>query len=211
MGEHMVEKTNKRELILAAAREIFCEKGSHNVTSEEIAKRAGVGKGTIYQYFDSKQEIFTEIHLLYIKEYCQNIAMRVNEADTFAENMHRLIDFHIENVYELSQYGMQIMEEVRLPAINSERRKQLMEAFKQEVKQEQIRVILLAQQRGEIVDVEPELIIYCLLGTFLGITHMMGTTPLQSEQKEKLKEQLLQMTLHGLLVRKDNGEEQKIL
>ena len=53
----MVEKANKRELILAAARETFGEKGYHNTTSEEIAKKAGVGKGTIYQYFDSKHDI----------------------------------------------------------------------------------------------------------------------------------------------------------
>ena len=38
----MVEKANKRELILAAAREIFGEKGYHSTTSEEIAKKAGV-------------------------------------------------------------------------------------------------------------------------------------------------------------------------
>ena len=43
----MVEKANKRELILAAAREIIGEKGYHSTTSEEFAKKAGVGKGTI--------------------------------------------------------------------------------------------------------------------------------------------------------------------
>ena len=57
----MGEKTNKRELILAAAQEVFFEKGYHSATSEEIAKRAGIGKGTIYQYFDSKLEIFLEM------------------------------------------------------------------------------------------------------------------------------------------------------
>ena len=53
-GKATGEKQNKRELILAAAQEIFFAKGYYNTTSEEIAKRAGVGKGTLYQYFDSK-------------------------------------------------------------------------------------------------------------------------------------------------------------
>lgn len=50
----MGAKNNKRELILTAALDIFLEKGYHNSTSEEIAKRAGVAKGTLYQYFSSK-------------------------------------------------------------------------------------------------------------------------------------------------------------
>ena len=49
----MGEKLDKRAMILTAAHEVFFEKGYHNATSEEIAKRAGVGKGTLYQYFDS--------------------------------------------------------------------------------------------------------------------------------------------------------------
>jgi TetR/AcrR family fatty acid metabolism transcriptional regulator len=50
----------KREQILAAAAGIFGETGYHGAKVEDIAVRAGIGKGTIYEYFSSKKELFEE-------------------------------------------------------------------------------------------------------------------------------------------------------
>ena len=197
----MVEKANKRELILAAAREVFGEKGYHTATSEEIAKRAGVGKGTIYQYFDSKQAIFTETHLMYIKEYSENVTALIDETDSFEANMRRLVDFHIDNMQELSQYCMQMMSELHPPTMDEEEGKLLLEAFKQKLGLDQYRFITLAQERGEVADMDPDLIILCLLGMFIGVTRLIGSTPLDEANKTRLKAQLLQMALHGLLIK----------
>lgn len=53
-------KLTKRELILDSAFEIFRTKGYHSAKIEEIAKHAGIGKGTVYEYFSGKKEIFEE-------------------------------------------------------------------------------------------------------------------------------------------------------
>lgn len=50
--------TDKREAILLSAFEVFKKKGFHSAKIEDIAKNAGIGKGTIYEYFSSKKEIF---------------------------------------------------------------------------------------------------------------------------------------------------------
>jgi len=50
----------KRQQILAAALGVFAEKGFHNAKIEEIAQAAQVGKGTVYEYFQSKKELFQE-------------------------------------------------------------------------------------------------------------------------------------------------------
>ena len=47
----------KRPLILQAATEVFAEQGFAAVTVAEIADRAGIGKGTVYEYFSSKDEL----------------------------------------------------------------------------------------------------------------------------------------------------------
>jgi len=44
--------------ILAAARKVFSEKGFRDATLEEIAAAAGIAKGTLYLYFENKEEIF---------------------------------------------------------------------------------------------------------------------------------------------------------
>ena len=55
------EKLAHQRDILNAARQLFIEKGYSDTTLEEIAKRAEFGKGTIYNYFSNKQELFFAI------------------------------------------------------------------------------------------------------------------------------------------------------
>ena len=49
------------ERVLAAAHALFAERGA-NVTMEEIAQRAGVGVGTLYRRFPSKEHLFATIN-----------------------------------------------------------------------------------------------------------------------------------------------------
>jgi AcrR family transcriptional regulator len=63
---------SKRELILGAAFKIFSTKGYHNAKIQTIANEAGIGKGTVYEYFSGKQEIFEEA-------FIRNIEMGLKE------------------------------------------------------------------------------------------------------------------------------------
>jgi TetR/AcrR family transcriptional regulator, fatty acid metabolism regulator protein len=58
--------STSRERVLHAAFEEFSRHGFHNVTIDAIAGRAGVAKGTVYLYFDSKEDLFASLfeHLL---------------------------------------------------------------------------------------------------------------------------------------------------
>jgi len=48
----------KRSLILRAATDVFARRGFHDVLTEEIAREAGVGKGTLYRYFPTKNDLY---------------------------------------------------------------------------------------------------------------------------------------------------------
>ncbi len=50
-----------RERVLEAALGVFSEKGFHVATMDEVAERAGVGKGTLYRYFANKETLFHEL------------------------------------------------------------------------------------------------------------------------------------------------------
>jgi TetR/AcrR family transcriptional regulator len=56
------EKAQRRREILKAARQEFFERGFHRPTVDDVAARAEISKGTIYLYFESKEEILA--HLL---------------------------------------------------------------------------------------------------------------------------------------------------
>jgi len=53
--------TDKRQLILAAASKVFDAHGYAATTVEAVAAEAGVAKGSVYNYFQSKQDLFTSV------------------------------------------------------------------------------------------------------------------------------------------------------
>jgi AcrR family transcriptional regulator len=68
------ERENRRNAILKAARKLFFEKGFKPVTVESIAKKAELSKGSIYLYYNSKEEIYTQILLSDIDKFHERIA-----------------------------------------------------------------------------------------------------------------------------------------
>ncbi len=52
---------NKRQRIIKAAIQVFAEVGVSNGKIATIASKAGIGKGTIYEYFNSKDDIFIAV------------------------------------------------------------------------------------------------------------------------------------------------------
>jgi AcrR family transcriptional regulator len=51
------KKQQTRQAIMLAAVKLFSEKGFEKTSIEELAKEAGIGKGTIYSYFQTKRDI----------------------------------------------------------------------------------------------------------------------------------------------------------
>ncbi len=64
--QRSIEKRNK---ILEAGYQLFCEKGYYNTNTAEIAKLAGVSTGIVYSYFKDKKDIF----LLVIEAYAHSV------------------------------------------------------------------------------------------------------------------------------------------
>ncbi|MCS7000600.1 MAG: TetR/AcrR family transcriptional regulator [Bacteroidota bacterium] len=59
----------KRQQIIAAAIRVFAQRGFHATKIEHIAEAAGIGKGTIYEYFSSKDELFLAVYDYWMDSY----------------------------------------------------------------------------------------------------------------------------------------------
>ena len=57
MSPKIVDKKEKKDQIVLSAINVFVEKGFEKTTINDIAQAVGIGKGTIYEYFKSKEEI----------------------------------------------------------------------------------------------------------------------------------------------------------
>ncbi len=69
----IVDKDEKRRSIALACRDLLLEHGIRNLTVSQIARTAGVGKGTIYEYFGTKEEIVFAIMETIINEVSEKL------------------------------------------------------------------------------------------------------------------------------------------
>ena len=111
MSEYEIRKPTqkrsieKKERIIEAGFELICEKGYYNTNTAEIAKKAGVSTGIVYQYFKDKHDIFIEA----LKKFADNIFYPMIDAPVknFDKNelptvIRKMIDTFIQN-HKLSQ------------------------------------------------------------------------------------------------------------
>jgi AcrR family transcriptional regulator len=85
-NEQMREQS--RERILAAALEVFAEKGYHNATISDITARAGVSRGLITYYFPGKQRLAEEL----LGRYLDGLMALVEVTGTPDERLATMID-----------------------------------------------------------------------------------------------------------------------
>lgn len=71
-------KKKKRQMIIEAARVVFAQRGYTGTLVAQIASQAGVGKGTVYEYFGSKEEVFLAVFQDYMDRLTQGIMVEIN-------------------------------------------------------------------------------------------------------------------------------------
>jgi AcrR family transcriptional regulator len=66
---HRADARRNFDALLSAAREAFAEHGT-GASLEEIARRAGVGIGTLYRNFPTRQDLFDSVYVEEVEELC---------------------------------------------------------------------------------------------------------------------------------------------
>lgn len=90
----------KKEKIIKAGFELICEDGYHNTNTAEIAKKANVSTGIVYQYFNDKHDIF----IAGLEKYADNIFYPVKDFQSeqfdkknMPTTLKKMIDKYIKN------------------------------------------------------------------------------------------------------------------
>ena len=93
-----IEKRHeKRRRIAKSTCDLFIEKGYMNITISQIAKIAGIGKGTVYEYFKNKEDIIFELMACLQEEYDLVLHQKLNEAITAKEKLIYLFDIFLSD------------------------------------------------------------------------------------------------------------------
>lgn len=114
----IVNKEEKRRNIALSCRELLLEHGINSLTISQIAKTAGVGKGTIYEYFENKEDIVFEIITTFIAEHEKRLLALVFEAITTKEKLFNF--FYILFEDELARKQLKVYKEFLAISLTSE-------------------------------------------------------------------------------------------
>ena len=100
----IVDKVQKRKDIALACKEIFLQKGINALTISEIAKSAGVGKGTLYGYFENKEDIVFEIVNILMQKHNEKLILEIQEESSTKDKIKKFSEFfYNEEEYELRE------------------------------------------------------------------------------------------------------------
>ena len=100
----IVDKVQKKKDIALACKVLFIEKGINGLTISELAKTAGVGKGTIYEYFKNKEEIVFEIVNILMQKHTETLELEILNIESTKDKIKKFSEFfYNEDEYELRE------------------------------------------------------------------------------------------------------------
>ncbi len=89
------ERLRHRREILAAGERVFARKGYYNATVEEIAREAEFAVGTIYNFFDGKEALYTSIVKDILENFFEIFDNRVLAATSPVVAIARLVELRV--------------------------------------------------------------------------------------------------------------------
>ena len=87
--------TEKYHRIIEAATKVFAKNGFYQSKIAQIAKEAGVADGTIYIYFENKDDILISLFEEQMKVVLDNMALQVGKIDDPAEKLEKFASTHL--------------------------------------------------------------------------------------------------------------------
>ncbi|MEN9934709.1 MAG: hypothetical protein RLZZ387_1288 [Chloroflexota bacterium] len=178
------------ERVLHAAHELFAERGAE-VTMEEVARRAGVGVGTIYRRFPSKEQLFAAVSHAVCTDARHSLQAAAQAAPDPLARLRALIVVQ----YRRSQHVAALIDlrPAESHACHGHESQELYEALHSLLAQ----VIAEGQRRAEIRPGEPAALAAMCLEllsprAFQNIARFVGGGP------EEVADQMVAFVLHGL-------------
>ncbi|MBE0698237.1 MAG: TetR family transcriptional regulator, partial [Anaerolineaceae bacterium] len=116
------DQDRRRHDVFNVAVSMFLEKGFHETSMQEIAHTIGMGKSTLYDYFQTKDEIlisFVEDAIYDLTERLKQIGSQEIPA---VEKLHQILHVHLEYLMENKEFFSKLTFEVQRLALDSQRR-----------------------------------------------------------------------------------------
>ena len=116
----IVDKEQKKKDIALATKELILNEGINNITISQIAKVAGIGKGTVYEYFKNKDEIVFELVEILMQEHNKQKKAELSKFTSTREKVKSFFSFfYVDADKELREIYKQFTA-IALSSINED-------------------------------------------------------------------------------------------
>ena len=112
MSPIVVDRVKKEQKIARAALKLFSTKGFRGTNVGRIAEEAGIGKGTLYEYFRSKSDIFLAAAREWIEQFQKRFESRLSEIQDPIQQLHAIARMNVELVDPLDPANARMTVEV---------------------------------------------------------------------------------------------------
>ncbi|MCH2108007.1 MAG: TetR/AcrR family transcriptional regulator [Polyangiaceae bacterium] len=191
-------KTERRQQILEASRDIFAKLGYARATVDDIAHQAGVARGTFYLYFDDKRDAFEEL----IGEFGQKISHSIMTIVT-DEDARPVGEQVLDNIRAilgvcLAERAMTKILFTDAVGVDHEFERKLT-AFYDTLVQLLTETLRDGQALGVVSDGEPRVMAYMTMGALKELLYQAVTLGLAEESAEALTNQIFEFLSNGYL------------
>lgn len=202
------EKKREREILKSAA-EVFCVKGYTNASIQEIAHGAAIGKGTIYEYFSSKEQLYLSVMAWMHDEYIKKIDDVLRLEKGFLHKLNGFFTFNQEQI-EKNYQRLQWMIKNDFAALSNQAKDAIelqMISFRKRVIQILENVLKEGEEEGHIqVEDKPFVADIFFEMVFRSCMFFMQND-LTGEQKNQKKDLIFQLFLKGISGKKEEVAE----
>src|SRR5579871_1927422 len=149
-----------RAQLLDAAEEVFGRKGFHEATLKEVADLAEFAVGSVYTFFENKDDLFRQIFVRRGAEFMPQMhAILDNKAVSPVEQLHALVDFEIGIFRAHPQFGRLYLRYSSAAALSTDREIDLvMKERYEDAMQLQTSLFRRGQRGGVLRDGDPEVL-----------------------------------------------------
>jgi TetR/AcrR family transcriptional regulator, fatty acid metabolism regulator protein len=110
----MPKQKVKRQVIIDAAVDVFSRHGFQNSTISQIAQKANVAEGTIYQYFKNKEDLFFSIPIDKTKEFYGELELHLQGIHGAENKIRKFVWYYLYHLQENPEYARALMLEMRV-------------------------------------------------------------------------------------------------
>jgi AcrR family transcriptional regulator len=100
MSPKKVNKEERRREVALACFDLIHDVGMKNITVAQVAKSAGIGKGTVYEYFENKEDIIFEIINVHIEYHHKMFLEKIKDVKSTKEKVFHFFDFVMNETEE---------------------------------------------------------------------------------------------------------------